>query len=333
MTLFKWEHFKNYSLDCNKYNFETCVTLDAASIWCLSRWKKNIPDAVAPICLQTNPSEIIFMNASSYAWRCYYNGKVAQGYFSPLEFPLSINSKETLTIWYGLRSFRHQLSDSHVLIQSDNTTAISYVAKMGGMQYELHDKISHDIWQLAKDYNFDVSISHIQRSDNLDTDGTSCLLSTHSEWSLPSDIFRQVCDLLGFSPDVDAFASYLNNKLPRYFSFTADLFFKLVDAFTVCLTHTKLYCYPPCSVSGKCLQKIQQDKATVLFVVPFWPSQLWLPVLAQMFISTPLLLLSDAQHFYLLPQGKVICKSTNSHLVLPLFPGGSVKETHSRGCY
>ena len=80
-----------------------------------------------------HPSEIIFMDASSYAWGCYYNGNIAQGYFSPLELPLSINSKETLAIWYGLCSLRHQLSDSHVLIQSDNTTAISYVAKMGGM--------------------------------------------------------------------------------------------------------------------------------------------------------------------------------------------------------
>ena len=102
------EHCKNYSLGTNRYNFEVYMTLDPASLWCLSWWHKNIPDAVAPIRLQTNPSEIIFMDVSSYAWGCYYNGKIAQGYFSPLEFPLSINSKETLAIWYGLHSFRHQ---------------------------------------------------------------------------------------------------------------------------------------------------------------------------------------------------------------------------------
>ena len=144
---------------------------------------------------------------------------------------------------------------------------------MGGIQSDLCDKISHDIWELAIENNFTVSVSHIQGSDNLDADSASCILSTHSEWSLPSTIFRQVCDLLEFSPNVDALASRLNNKLPHYYSFTADPFSELVDAFTVCWTHTKLYCYPPCSVIGKCFWKIQQDKATVLFIVPFWPSQ------------------------------------------------------------
>ena len=250
------------------------------------------------------------MDASSYAWGCYYDGNIAQGYFSPLELPLSINSKETLAIWYGLHSFRHQLSDSHVLIQSDNTTAISYVTKMGGMQSELRDKISRDIWHLAAAYNFDISISHIRGSDNLDADSASRLLSTHSEWSLPSHIFTQACKILGFRPEIDAFTSRLNNKLPRYFSFTADPFSKHVDAFTLCWSHTNLYCYPPCSVISKCLRKIQQDKATVLFVAPFWPSQPWFPVWAQMLMSTPLLLSPPAQYFYLLPQGKDIHKST-----------------------
>ena len=41
---------------------------------------------------------------------------------------------------------------------------------MGGMQSELHDKISCDIWELPKENNFALSISHIQRSDNLDAD-------------------------------------------------------------------------------------------------------------------------------------------------------------------
>ena len=291
------ERFKNYSLGCNKYNFKVCVTLDPASLWCLAWWRRNVPDAVAPIRLLTNPSEIIFTDASSYAWGCYYDGNIAQGYFSPLELPLSINSKETLAIWYALRSFRQQLSDSHVLIQSDNTTAISYVAKKGGMQSELRDKISRDIWLLASEYNFDISISHIRGSDNLDADATSCLLSTHSEWSLPSHIFTQVYKVLGFRPDVDAFASQLNNKLPRYFSFTADPFSEHVDAFTICWSHTNLYCYPPCSVIGKCLRKIQQDKATVLFIAPFWPSQPWFPVWAQMLTSTPLLLLPPCPIF------------------------------------
>ena len=207
-----------------------------------------------------------------------------------------------------------------MLIQSDNTTAISYVAKMGGIQSELHDKISRDIWELGKNYNFTISISHISGSNNLDADGASCLLNTHSEWSLPCSIFKQVCALLDFIPDIDAFASHLNNKLPRYFSFTADPFSEIVDAFTVSWTNSKLYCYPPCSVIGKCLRKIQQDKATVLFVAPFWPSQPCFPVWAQMLTSTPLLLLPPCPIFSTFyPRGRTSTKAQISTLFCHYF--------------
>ena len=40
---------------------------------------------------------------------------------------------------YGFRSFAQKLAGQHVLIKSDNTTAISYITNMGGMQSELCD--------------------------------------------------------------------------------------------------------------------------------------------------------------------------------------------------
>ena len=73
------------------------------------------------------------------------NGITVNGHFSLKELPLSINTKETLAIWYGLRSHRELLKKKHILIQSDSTTAISYVKKFGGMQSELRDKIARDI--------------------------------------------------------------------------------------------------------------------------------------------------------------------------------------------
>ena len=58
-------------------------------------------------------------------------GTMPKVFFSDSELCLSINSKETLAIWYCLCAFRSLLCFSHVLILSDNMTAISYIHNMG----------------------------------------------------------------------------------------------------------------------------------------------------------------------------------------------------------
>ena len=169
------EHVKIDALFCNKNDYNGYLTIDGTCCQCLEWWTLNLPHTVAPICL-FNPTQIIWTDASSFAQDTYHNNTIAHGYFSPLEMPLSINTKETLTILYGLHSFGSSLALSHTLIRSDSTCAISYVSKMGGMQSELRDKIARHIWEFAKSQNMWLSISHIVGSQNLDADGTSCLL-------------------------------------------------------------------------------------------------------------------------------------------------------------
>ena len=64
-------------------------------------------------------------------------------------------------------SFLPLLVKQHLLIRSDNTTAISYIAKMAGMIDYLHDKITRCVWQLAYENGFWILISHIPRISNL----------------------------------------------------------------------------------------------------------------------------------------------------------------------
>ena len=190
------------------------------------------------------------MDASNFAWGCCFQNEIAQGYFSPAELPLSINTKETLAIWYGIHSFRDKLSNSHFLVLSDSTMVISYVAKFGGMNSELHDKIARDIWNFVFDNNMWLSISYIAGYEN-DADEPSRVLNCHSEYAVPQSLFDEVCEHFSFFPEVDAFASRLSNKVSRYFSYTPDPFSEVVDCFTVSWKNLKLYCYPPFSILGK----------------------------------------------------------------------------------
>jgi hypothetical protein len=101
--------------------------------------------------------------------------------------------------------------------------------------------------------------------------------------------FRQINKSLG-APDVDLFASRLNNQLPRYVSWLPDPGEMAVDAFSIDWSNWFFYAFPPFCLIGKCLQKIKQDLAHGILVVPYWPTQPWFSVLQAMLVTEPLLI-------------------------------------------
>ena len=51
-----------------------------------------------------------------------------------------------------------------------------------------------------------------------------------------------------------------------------------VDSFSIDWSDLRFYAFPPFSCIDRCLQKIYQDKAVGILVVPDWPNQPWYPV-------------------------------------------------------
>jgi len=56
----------------------------------------------------------------------------------------------------------------------------------------------------------------------------------------------------------------------------------MVNAFTVNYIFTVSYIFPPFSLMGKVLEKILTDKAEVIVVAPYWPTQPWFTTLIKM---------------------------------------------------
>ena len=61
-----------------------------------------------------------------------------------------------------------------------------------------------------------------------------------------------------------------------------------IDALTLDLSHFQFYAFPPFSVISTFLQKILEDKATGICVIPDWPTQAWYPKAMQMCVTLPL---------------------------------------------
>ena len=98
---------------------------------------------------------------------------------------------------------------------------------------------------------------------------------------------------------IDLFASRRNHQLSNYVSWGLDPGAKTVDAFSINWSPTYNYCFPPFSIILKVLQKIQQNKAQALVVVPCWSTRNWLPELLGMLVDHPLIMTASLNILYL----------------------------------
>ena len=79
------------------------------------------------------------------------------------------------------------------------------------------------------------------------------------------------------------------------------------------------YDFPPFSLIALALQKIQEEEATGLILVPKWPAQLWRPTLMRIVIQNPLEL----------PQKKeLLFQPSQPDLVYPPYPKPVVLLCH-----
>ena len=102
-------------------------------------------------------------------------------------------------------------------------------------------------------------------------------------------MFKHIVSPFG-KPDIDLFASRINYQLSNYIPWRPDPGAKAVDAFSINWLLTYNYCFPPFRIILKVLQKIQQDEAQAIVVVPYWTTENWFLVLLGMLVIHPLIM-------------------------------------------
>jgi hypothetical protein len=92
---------------------------------------------------------------------------------------------------------------------------------------------------------------------------------------LDKDILFDALKTLGFTPDIDIFASRINTQFPHYVAYRPDPGAVAIDAFTNDWSRHNFYAFPPFSLLPLVLKKIKEDKASRICVLPNWPTQAW----------------------------------------------------------
>ncbi|KAJ2940861.1 hypothetical protein O0L34_g10122 [Tuta absoluta] len=227
----------------------------------------------------------IFTDAStSGGWGAACGEETASGPWSESERELHINCLELLAAFFGLKIFAKDYNNCQILLRVDNSTAIAYINRMGGIQYPHLTAIAKQIWQWCETRKIFVYASYIKSSDNVIADAESRKTHPDIEWELTNAAYHDIIKKF-FCPDIDLFASRINKKCTKYVSWHRDPDAFASNAFTIDWADMLFYAFPPFPVILKTLRKIVNDRATGIMVVPVWPTQPWYPLFRSLVIS------------------------------------------------
>ena len=118
-----------------------------------------------------------------------------------------------------------------------------------------------------------MSATHLPGIQNTEADFESWKRELRAEWKLNESVFHFIRSELGFSPTIDLFATRINTQLRTFVSYRPGPNCVAINTFLINWEKEKFYAFPPFVCLFKTLQKIYQDKAKGILIVPDWPSQ------------------------------------------------------------
>lgn len=273
---------KTKALRANGFDFSKSISLSPVAREDLNWWLKNlgsesvkIESKIADHCIQTD--------ASSFGYGGVYGDRKISGLWSPSEITLHINVKELMAIQYSLELLFSSSKNCCIKVLTDNKTALTYINNMGGKMQGCHN-VAKRIWKWAIQRNIWLMSAFIPGKDNVSADRLSRVLNENTEWSLSKEAFSM---LYARFPEIsiDLFASHLNNKLDNYCSWFSDPKSSFCDAFSISWTSFCGYAFPPFSMIGRVLRKVELEKCELIIVVPEWRTQYWFSKLMNMSVS------------------------------------------------
>ena len=306
------ENNKTHALKANAGDLHGTMQLSQTAKNDLLWWIQNV-DNNPHVILRPCPDLTLKCDSSLQGWGSVIDGttQCTGGRWSYQETKLHINTLELKAIYLGLQALCSTKSDIHIKVLSDNQTAVAYIKNMGGTHSDPCNDIARQIILWCKDRNVWLSISHIPGKLNTEADQASREFNDDTEWSLNPGLFNNLVAKWG-KPEIDLFASRLNNKVDLYVSWRADPGAFATDSLSVDWSPYKLiYCFPPFSLIGKVLQKIQQHQVTAILVVPLWKTQFWYPLLVKLMVDTPIKIQNNKETLTL---------PYNTKRVHPLYP-------------
>ncbi len=168
---------------------------------------------------QVSRHTVVTTDASSTGWGATCNGQAASGLWTGPRLLWHINCLELWAVHLALRQFRPLLLGKHVLVRTDNTAAVSYINRLGGIRSHRMSQLARHLLLWSHTQFKSLRAVHILGQLNRAADALSRQLTFPGEWRLHPETIRLIWSRFG-EAQVDLFASPESSHCQLYFSLT-----------------------------------------------------------------------------------------------------------------
>ncbi len=213
---------------------------------------------------QVSQHTFVTTDASSTGWGATCNGQATSGLWTGPRLLWHINCLELWAVHLALRQFRPLLLGKHVLVCTDNTAAVSYINRLGGIRSHRMSQLARHLLLWSHTQFKTLRAVHIPGQLNRAADTLSRQLTFPGEWRLHPETVRLIWSRFG-EAQVDLFASPESSHCQLYFSLTEG------PLGTDALAHSwpralHKYAFPLVSLLAQTLCKLREDEKQVLLV-------------------------------------------------------------------
>ena len=258
-------------------------------------WWTKVDNVMCGHQLRPPPHAVeIWSDASHIGWGAHILEKHSNltdevsGSWTSVETLNHINYLELRAVFLALQHWIHLVTNQSVLVHTDNTSALSYINRQSGSRSPTLHQLCQKLLVWCHQRNIVLRAAHIKGSLNTHSDYLSrkgSIITT--EWSIHPSILHRINLTWPDKPQIDLFATKLNNKLPLYVSPMPDPCALGTDALTMNWDGFLAYAYPPQSVIPQVLNKIQQHQCIVYLIAPNWPRLAWFPLMLTLLVDYP----------------------------------------------
>ena len=137
-----------------------------------------IVEPVSNITIQTD--------ASCLGWGAVCQGTKTGGHWNKEEQQAHINILELKAAYLAIQSYLKacQLTESRILLQMDNTTAVAYINKRGGTKSNKLKQLGLEIWNVCQSKKITLISQHLQGIQNTEEDAEWRQINIRIEWTL-----------------------------------------------------------------------------------------------------------------------------------------------------
>ena len=214
-------------------------------------------------------------------WGASWQNHHLSGQWSHLESFQHINWPELEAIRLAVLQWGPQWHNQTVRAYWDNSTAVAYICKQGGIHsISLFNK-TLELFHLLGQFTILLIPTHFPAAKNVTADALSRLNSpSPTEWRIPQETLNNLFSILG-THLVDMFPMAGNKVTPIYVSPYPDDRARAVDVLSISWDSVILvYAFPPAPIVPKTLQMINDSQGImVILVASQHPSRPWHPLL------------------------------------------------------